>query len=230
MCHFPLYRSARQHATMSGMAPVQRPVPEPLDFSDALLAARARAGERPAFDALVRRYQPLVLRYFERRLRRRDAAEEATQETFARAFTRVETLRCASRVRSWLFAVARHVLLESFRATRPESLEPLRSDESLEARLPGPPIATPEALLLGRELQGAIDKALASLPRARRAALLLRVSADSDYEEIARRFGWPASKVKNEIHRARLQLRRLLCAWVCPGAAPSPCPPARRCA
>jgi RNA polymerase sigma-70 factor (ECF subfamily) len=44
----------------------------------------------------------------------------------------------------------------------------------------------------------------------RRKALLLRVQDERDYPEIARCFGWSRAKVKNELHRARLQLRRSL--------------------
>jgi len=180
---------------------------------DARLAARARCGDRGSFDTLVRRYHDLVVRFFERRLGSRDAAQEATQETFARAFVRVETLRCAERVRSWLFAFARNVLLETLRARRVEKLEATRVQEAEGGAGGAAAPATPEARLMRRELERAIAGALAGLPQARRTALLLRVGDDADYGDIARRLGWPRSKVKNEIHRARLELRRLLCPW-----------------
>jgi RNA polymerase sigma-70 factor (ECF subfamily) len=182
------------------------------DPLDAVLAGRAAAGDREAFGVLFRRYHPLVLRFFARRLRNRDAAGEAAQETFARAFARVGTLRAAERVRPWLFAFARNVLREWWRA-RPaaEATAETTAEGDGDER-------NPEALLLGRELGAAIDEALGRLPKVRRQALLLRVDEESDYFAIARQLGWSRQKVKNEIHRARLHLRGRLHGWARAGA------------
>jgi RNA polymerase sigma-70 factor (ECF subfamily) len=172
-----------------------------LPSTDSFLVARARRGDGRAFAALFRRYHPLVLRFFERRLDGRDAAGEAAQETFVRAFLRLHTLRCPERVRSWLFAFARHVLLETRRArtwqTPPEDLAAAATE-------------TPEALMLRQELARSIERAVAALPRARQSALLLRVVDEYDYQQIGTRLAWPRGKVKNEIHRARLELSRRL--------------------
>jgi RNA polymerase sigma factor (sigma-70 family) len=165
-------------------------------------AATSRAIDADEFGLLFRRYHPQVLRFFRRRLSSRDAACEAAQETFARAFARIDQLRDPERVRPWLFAFARNVLHEAYYARRREHRAP-------PDRGPGA-APTPEALLLDHELGRAIDSALAHLPEGRRAALLLRVDDERDYPEIARRFGWSRAKVKNEIHRARLHLRRAL--------------------
>jgi RNA polymerase sigma-70 factor (ECF subfamily) len=56
--------------------------------------------------------------------------------------------------------------------------------------------------------------ALADLSTERRAALLMRIDHDLGYGEIAEAMGWTLQKVKNEIHRARLQLRVRLATYL----------------
>jgi RNA polymerase sigma-70 factor (ECF subfamily) len=180
----------------------QPQVEEP-DISDAALVRRARDGDADAGEMLFARHRPLLLRFFQRRLGK-DAALDATQETLLRALARIDTLRCADRVRSWLFAFARYVLIEIRRARNPDG-----NDSELDEL---PACGTPESLLLRRELGDAVDGALAELRPERRAALLLYAD-DSSYCDIAHRLGWPRSKVRNEIHRARVELRHRLRAW-----------------
>lgn len=169
---------------------------------------RAQAGDADAFRAIFERYAP-GLRRFLRDLTRNDAAaDEATQETFVRAHRRLDSLREGHKLAAWLFGIARNVLFEHRRALAAEV-----SDEDaeavVEAVLPAP---SPEALVLDRELEGALDAALAALSPPRRAALLLRIDHGLGYEEIAEAMGWTLPKVKNEIHRARLRLRATLAA------------------
>jgi RNA polymerase sigma-70 factor (ECF subfamily) len=185
------------------------------DPTDVLLVAQARGGDARAFAALFRRYQPPIVRFFARRLDGEDAAREAAQETLARAFVRLDTLRCPAQVRSWLFAFARHVLYEMRRVRVPEPLDGLDDGDAPAGGLAGATpdgAGSPEAHLIRRELAGALDAALATLPAPRRSALLLRAVDEADYGAIGARLGWPRGKVKNEIHRARVALRRRLYA------------------
>ena len=176
------------------------------------LLARARRGESAAFRALFEQYSPAVWRFLRDLFRDEAAADEATQETFVRAHSRLGTLRDETRLGSWLLGIARHVHLEARRG-RPAHLD-IAAEESealLEAALPSP---TPEDLLLDRELEGLLTQALGELGEDRRAALLLRIDHGLAYEDIAQVMGWSLPKVKNEIHRARLRLRERLAGHV----------------
>jgi RNA polymerase sigma-70 factor (ECF subfamily) len=73
---------------------------------------------------------------------------------------------------------------------------------------------TPEAALLGSEADKVLEGALGELSSDRRAALLMRLDHGLGYGEIAEAMGWPLQKVKNEIHRARLQLRARLAGYL----------------
>lgn len=188
------------------------------------LLARARVGEVEALRSLYDRHAPPVRRFLEGLLSDAVAADDGTQETFARAFRRLATIDEADRIAPWLFGIARNVAYELKRGRRRDAgvsagqrasaaggaggecgvnwgARP--GDEPAEGR-------TPEDELLGREAVRAVDRALGQLNDDRRAALLLRVDHELAYDEIARLMGWSLAKVKVEIHRARLALRAQL--------------------
>ncbi|ATB34931.1 DNA-directed RNA polymerase sigma-70 factor [Cystobacter fuscus] len=182
------------------------------------LVARSRRGDPAAFRGLFEQHSPAVWRFLRDLLRDEAAADEATQETFVRAHARLGALRDDTRFVSWLLGIARHVYLESRRGqathldVASEENEPL-----LEAMRPSP---TPETWLLDRELEGLLSEALGEVREERRAALLLRIDHGLAYEDIAQVMGWSLPKVKNEIHRARLQLRERLAGHVGTGGRP----------
>ncbi|XXF77964.1 sigma-70 family RNA polymerase sigma factor [Myxococcaceae bacterium GXIMD 01537] len=173
-----------------------------------LLLRRARAGDPAAFRTLFERHGPAVWRFLRDLLRDPAAADEATQETFVRAHGKLSALRDEERLASWLLGIARHVYLESRRARGIHlDVESEEAEARLDALLPSP---TPEDLLLDRETEALLSEALGALREERRAALLLRIDHGLPYEDIARVMSWSLPKVKNEIHRARLQLREHL--------------------
>ncbi|HEX5752221.1 MAG TPA: sigma-70 family RNA polymerase sigma factor [Archangium sp.] len=178
------------------------------DDAERRLLTRARRGDPVAFRTLFEQHSPAVWRFLRDLFRDDAAADEATQETFVRAHGKLGALRDDARLASWLLGIARHIYLES-RRTRGTHLD-IGSEENeplLEAALPSP---TPEDLLLDREMEGLLAEALGELREERRSALLLRIDHGLAYEDIAQVMGWSLPKVKNEIHRARLQLRERL--------------------
>jgi RNA polymerase sigma-70 factor (ECF subfamily) len=167
--------------------------PLPLDFR-AVYESNARA----------------VRRFLGDLLRDDAAADEATQETFVRAHARLGTLSSGDKVLPWLFGIARNVFYEELR-TRRRHLRAMADDERDEEPDASP---SPEGMLLGAEADTQLAAALLELGEERRAALVLRIDHGLDYDEIASVMGWPLSKVKNEIHRARLVLRTRLSKYV----------------
>jgi RNA polymerase sigma-70 factor (ECF subfamily) len=165
------------------------------------LVNRAREHEPAAFRAIFDRFAPGVHRLLCDLLRDDAAADEATQETFVRAFHRIDSIRDERRLVPWLLAIARNVAFEQLRARGRSPFVPEEPHTEWATH------STPEESLQGQEAQRAVDSALALLAPGRRAALLLRVDQCLPYEEIAEVMGWSLAKVKVEIHRARRQLR-----------------------
>jgi len=190
------------------------------DAPDEVLVTAAIAGDGLAFRYLFDRYGTSVRRYVHDLLRDASLADEATQEVFVRAHARLDKLAKRDRVLPFLFGIARNVHLEKRRALKKarkhDSLSPADRDEDGGG---GPPALvangpSPEDSLLGNEADQVLGKALAGLREDRRAALLLRIDHGLGYPEIAETMGWSLAKVKNEIHRARLQLREALAGYM----------------
>jgi RNA polymerase sigma factor (sigma-70 family) len=178
--------------------------------SDEELLSRARAGDAEAFRVIFDREAPGVRRFLGDLLRDGVAADEGTQETFVRAHHRLGTLEQAGKLQGWLFGIARMVFLEQIRHKRRNGpqLDPANERPQID-RAP-----SPEALLLSAESDRMLDGAIAGLTEERRAALLMRIDHGLGYSEIASAMGWSLQKVKNEIHRARLQLRASLAGYL----------------
>jgi RNA polymerase sigma factor (sigma-70 family) len=179
---------------------------EPRAIEQALVE-RARAGDDKAFRLIFDRHAPSVRRFLHDLLRDREAADEGTQEVFVRAHGRLHSLRDDDKLGPWLFGIARHVFHETLRARRIR-LVPAPPETEVDLR------PTPEGALMGREADEKLAEALAHLSEERRAALLLRIDHGLDYDEIRNVMGWTLAKVKNEIHRARLELRSRLEKYV----------------
>lgn len=175
------------------------------------LLLRAQDGDSAAFRALFLRHSPGVRRYLGDLLREDAAADDATQETFLRAFDSLRTLRDATRLSSWLFGIARNVFLEHCRAHKDLAR---RLAEQSEDREPVDEAPTPDAVLLLSEADRVLSEALSHVGEPRKSALLLRLDHGLSYEDIAEVMGWSVSKVKNEIHRGRLQLRSQLLRYL----------------
>ena len=177
-------------------------VTEPKDPGDGDLVALARNGDAAAFQRIFLRHAPAVRRFLGNTLRDAAAADEATQETFVRAHGKLRALAEPARLRPWLLGIARIVALDSRAA--------VRRDLSRAETTPADVVEldpTPEARLLDAEAERVLHAEVEALAPHRRAALLLRVDHGLGYPEIAEAMGWSLQKVKNEIHRARLQIR-----------------------
>jgi len=182
--------------------------------SDEGLLSRARAGDAEAFRVIFDRESPGVRRFLGDLLRDDAAADEGTQETFVRAHQRLGTLSESGKLQGWLFGIARMVFLEQLRRKRRDASPTDPGEESLEVDRG----QSPEAVLLSAESDRMLDGALAHLSEDRRSALLMRIDHGLGYGEIAAAMGWSLQKVKNEIHRARLQLRAQLAGYLEEGA------------
>ncbi|MFO0760813.1 MAG: RNA polymerase sigma factor [Byssovorax sp.] len=177
------------------------------------LPARASsgAGDQARLAALYSEHAGAIRRFLHGLLACRVSADDATQETFARAFRRIDTLRDGERVAPWLFGIARNVSLEVRKAQRRSGRHFVREDEPVDVEDPSG--QSPEAELLGREAVRVVERALGRLSDDRRAMLLLRLDHGLSYEEIAAMLGFSVAKVKVEVHRARTVLREELARY-----------------
>jgi RNA polymerase sigma factor (sigma-70 family) len=164
--------------------------------SDAVLVARARDGDRGAFEAIYRRYEAPLLSYCRHMLGDRDDAEDALQQVFIRAHRGVVSGTPPRELRPWLYTIARNCCHTAITSRRPTA--GLDDHEPSIAGLSD--VVRDRADL--RELVGD----LAGLPEDQRSALLLAELGDLSHEEIAGAIDCPPQKVKALVHQARTTL------------------------
>lgn len=172
------------------------------------LIARARSGEHEAFRLIFERYAKPILGFIYDMVGDRELAEELTQETFVRAFKNLDKLRDDSKLATWLFGISKNVARESFRFRVRE----IPCSDQKNAVLENENIKqiSPAEELFGKEVNTAIRRALKALDPDRRLVFILKVYQQYRYEEISEITGFSVSKVKTDLHRARVELRRRL--------------------
>lgn len=169
--------------------------------------------DRASLAALYAELAPAVHRFLRDLLDDDALAADALQESFVRAFRRIETVPRGTRLAAWVFGIARNVSLELRKARGRARRVIVSEDARVACRVADLRARTPEAQLLDREAVVVVGRALAALPEDRRAALLLRLDHGLSYDEIARAMGWSLSKAKVEVFRAREVLRATLDAY-----------------
>jgi RNA polymerase sigma-70 factor (ECF subfamily) len=187
--------------------------------ADNQLVRRAAAGERNAFEEIVRRYKVKIHSYILRMAPNRQEAEDLTQEVFVRAYLALESLRHVSNVGTWLYRVASNICIDEYRKRDRTpgrvSLDdpPVRPDGGRAFELPGSE-ATPEQALLQEELKVKLASAIDRLPPKLRSVVLLFDIQSLSYEEIAEIERCPLGTVKSRLFNARAALRTMLAPYL----------------
>jgi RNA polymerase sigma-70 factor (ECF subfamily) len=171
---------------------------------------KARAGDpaasADAFARLVEAYQTAVYNLAYRMLGNAAEAEDAAQETFIRAYTRLGTYDPARKFSSWLLAIASHYCVDVLRRRRIHYLS--LDDLPPMVELAMPPAAQPEQVVVSHQDASAVQVLLNALPPAYRTPLILRYWYDMSCREIAETMGLTENTVKTRLHRARAKLAR----------------------
>lgn len=168
--------------------------------------ARAKEGDEEAFHLIFNRYGRPILSFINNLVQDRDLAEDLAQETFVRAYRNLAGLREDSRFSTWLFGIARNVVYEAGRQTRRDEMK-IGLEEPDSLRLESKEML-PEQSMRNRELNDAIEKALAALDPDKRTVFSLKVFHEKSYEEISEITGYSIGKLKTDLHRARAEVRK----------------------
>lgn len=181
---------------------------EKMEFSEISpgVVARAKCGDEDAFHLIFNRYGRPVLSFINHHVQSRELAEELAQETFVRAYRNLGGLKDDLRLSTWLFGIARNVVRESVRqARRNEKKVGLDEPESLKLESG---FVLPEGNMLDRELTETIHRALAELDDDKRIVFSLKIFHEKSYEEISSITGHSIGKLKTDLHRARIEMRK----------------------
>lgn len=163
---------------------------------------RGNADQADAFGELVTRYQTSVFNVCYRILHNRADAEDLAQETFMRAYNRLNTFDIKREFGPWIRRVAANLCLNH--------LESLKVTYELDDERDADQGRSPEAVTEVRERSEQIRAALVSLPPHYRVVVELRHYQELSYAEIAKELNIPLSDVKSHLFRARKLLAEKL--------------------
>jgi RNA polymerase sigma-70 factor (ECF subfamily) len=203
--------------------------------SDLEVIQRVRNGESEAFRLLVERYQGRAYRLALRVLRDEEAARDAVQDAFVKAYSALGRFEGRSSFFTWLYRLVMNQCLDAKR--RDKSAREVAFEEGggfeLEPESSLNPVPevdgvsfAPAAMLMRKELLAHLARAVEQLPPAARETLLLREVEGLSYAEIATALSIPKGTVMSRLHYARKQLQKLLVeAGVAEAESDEPEPP-----
>lgn len=173
------------------------------------LLAAAQAGDRAGLEALVEAHQAQVYRFAMKMCGNPDDASEVVQETLLSLARSVGDFRGEGALSTWLFTIARRNCIKQRRKGKfePARIESFSTEVEVD-RERGADGSGPEAALVSKEREQAVDKAIASLGAEQREVLMLRDVEGLSASEVADVLETSVASVKSRLHRARLTVRQ----------------------
>jgi len=180
---------------------------------------RLKRGDAAAFETLVNERSGEIYGLLYRLTENGEEARDLTQETFLRAFQSIVHFRGESDLRTWIYRIAINQARNRWRWWRRRRRDVTVSIDAADANgrplglitsLKSVNVPDPEQNAIANERERALRKALSSLRRVYREAVVLRDIEGLAYEEIATALDISVGTVKSRLARGRQELRRKL--------------------
>jgi RNA polymerase sigma-70 factor, ECF subfamily len=179
---------------------------EPHKKTDLELVQESTAGNLASFEELYRRHMRRVYALCLRMTGDATEAEDLTQEVFTHLFRKLGSFRGESAFTTWLHRLAVNLVLAHFRKRQSRPQFTAQDDETPEEIVRG--TENPSSMPVFDRL--ALEKAIAQLAPRYRQVFVLHDVEGFEQEEIAQMLGISVGTSKSQLHRARLNLRKLI--------------------
>jgi RNA polymerase sigma-70 factor (ECF subfamily) len=176
------------------------------ESDDHALLAECRAGDKQAFNVLILRHQHSVSTLATRLLGNQLEAQDVTQDTFLKAYEGVEEFRGDAKFSTWLYRICHNLCLSSLRKKKNDPITDAGED-TLPEELPDSRGRLPDHVLMRKEWQHLVKRALSHLPQEFREVLVLHHTTPLSYEEMAELLGLPVGTVRSRLHRGREEIK-----------------------
>ena len=173
-----------------------------------VLAEGLKRRDPELLDRLIEEYQYRLFRYLVYLTGSRERAEDFFQETWIRVLERGQQYDGRSKFEAWLFAIARHLVIDWQRSKKTQSLDSLMDPtEGAPLEIVAQDEPSPLHHVLGHEEKENMKASLSRIPAIYREVLLLRFQDELQIEEIAGVLTAPISTVKSRLYRGLEALR-----------------------
>jgi RNA polymerase sigma-70 factor (ECF subfamily) len=214
--NFALADETRRIGGLNAVLSTETSLPK---LEDRSLVAEAQAGNRAAFEELVRRYDRDVLRLALNLMKRPEDARDVYQEAFLKVYRNLHRFRFECSFYTWLYRIVTNVCLDHLRRrqSRPEDQAPETSSgfddggtDFFERQKEQRPTLDPERSFLGRELGAQIATAMEQLSPRERIVFEMKHYQGLKLRAIGDALGTSEETVKNSLFRATRKLRNQL--------------------
>jgi len=176
-----------------------------------------KAGDKGAFSEIILCYQKRVFNIAYRMLGNMEEAKDLAQEVFLSVFESIKDLREDDKFEPWLTQVTLNHCRNHWKYLKrrqyfnSDSLDdPIETEDGEVAKSVYHPFDNPETLYEKKMIQQLIQKGLLKLKEEQRELIVLRDLQGFSYAEIGELFFLPEGTIKSKLHRARMDLKKIL--------------------
>jgi RNA polymerase sigma-70 factor (ECF subfamily) len=181
---------------------------EPQPAEDACLVQETLAGNQASFQLLVERYQGRLFALVRHYTRNPVEIEDVVQETFLKAFSRLDTFQHQSSFYTWIYRIATNTILDFMKRRGRSPVQSVEDPEMLTSvSAPSPRVSSPDAQMQREEIANITHKILEGMPEIFRTVLVMREFEDMAYQDIADVLGISIGTVESRLFRARARFK-----------------------
>jgi RNA polymerase sigma-70 factor (ECF subfamily) len=188
---------------------------QPRAREDTTLVSETLAGNQLSFQLLIERYQERIFGLARHYTKSAVEIEDIVQETFIKAFRRLDSFQHQSTFSTWLYRIAVNTALDFLKRTGRSPVHAVEDPELAAAPVrgvpgSGTPIAAPDSALEKAEVARITQEVLAELPEIFRTVLVLREFEELSYQEMSVVLGISIGTVESRLFRARARFKDAL--------------------
>lgn len=184
------------------------------------LIQRLRNGDEQAFKFVVETYQDMVFNTALGIVQNAEDAEDVAQEVFIKVYRSIHSFKGESKLSTWIYRITTSCALDHVRSRKSKKrfafLQRLFGDGN-EPLHEIPDFYHPGVAMDQKENAAKLFKVINKLPESQRVAFTLHKLEDLSYQEISEVMKTSVAAVESLMHRAKLNLRKILTASQSPG-------------
>ncbi len=183
-----------------------------MDREETEMISRCQKGDQQALKEIFDKYQKKVYRIAYGVVRQREEALDIVQEVFIKLFHSIKNFKGRSQFYTYLYRMTMNTAIDHTRKMGKQTISSLDEEGSFE---PSDAVEKgPERILLQKELEERVKRAMDKLPAEQRAALIFRDVEGLSYQEMAEAMGSSIGTVMSRLHYGRKRLQELLKDYV----------------